>query len=94
MNFNDHVSGVSNLSVKVSKFDVMRPYSFHKVLKTPVANLAALMSTIADRLFSTEDGKRPSAIRSRGKLDRLKKAEVDNFKSRAENFEEQSRKIS
>ena len=36
MNFNDHISTVSNLSVLMSKFDVMRPCNFHKVLKTSV----------------------------------------------------------
>ena len=31
---NDYVNVVSNLSVSMSKFDVMRPSNFHKVLKT------------------------------------------------------------
>ena len=39
MNFNDQVSAVSNLSVLMSKFDVMRPCNFHKVLKTSVTFL-------------------------------------------------------
>ena len=55
MNFNDHVSAVSNLSVLMSKFDVMRPCNFHKVLKTSVridVKLVCLFVCLFVYLFS------------------------------------------
>ena len=55
MNINDYVSVVSRLSVIMSKFEVTRPYNFHKVLKTSVLNIRPVpdktVTTAAQVLF-------------------------------------------
>ena len=44
MNSNDYVSVASDLSVIMSKFEVTRPYNFHKVLKTSVTKFFSLQN--------------------------------------------------